>query len=156
MLEPRARGSPTSPSSWEGTTIRRERPARGSVILRAADSRDLATRAARAASAKQGQDIVILDVRDLITITDYFVIVSGTSERQLRTIADEVVHRLRERGSRPVRTEGEPATGWVLLDYVDFVVHLFGEEQRDYYRLESLWRDAPVVAWEEEAGVRSG
>ena len=84
------------------------------------------------------------------------MIVSGTSERQLRTIADEVVHRLRERGSRPVRTEGEPATGWVLLDYVDFVVHLFGEEQRDYYRLESLWRDAPVVAWEEEAGVRSG
>jgi ribosome-associated protein len=156
MLEPRARGSPTSPSSWEGTTSRRERPARGSVILRAADSRDLATRAARAASAKQGQDIVILDVRDLITITDYFVIVSGTSELQLRTIAEEVVHRLRERGSRPVRTEGEPATGWVLLDYVDFVVHLFGEEQRDYYRLESLWRDAPVVAWEEEAGVRSG
>ena len=114
------------------------------------ESRDLARLAARAAASKQGDAIVILDVRDLITITDYFVIVSGTTDRQIRTIVDEVVHVLREEGERPVREEGEAATGWMLLDYVDFVVHVFRTEEREYYRLENLWRDAPVVEQEDE------
>ena len=119
------------------------------------DSRDLARLAARAAASKQGEDILVLDVRDLITITDYFVIVTGTSERQLTTIADEVVKQAKDRGVRPAR-EGEAGARWLLLDFVDFVVHVFHHEERDYYRLENLWRDAPNVEWEERAEASSG
>lgn len=117
------------------------------------ESRAVATAAARAAAAKQGEDIVILDVRDLIVITDYFVIASGTSERQVKTIVEEVEKALRARGVKPVRREGEVDARWVLLDFVDVVVHVFGEAEREYYDLERLWRDAPRVAWEEEPGV---
>ncbi len=92
---------------------------------------------------------------ELITITDYFVIVSGGTERQLKTIADEVVHALKAQGVRPVRQEGDPGARWLLLDFVDFVVHVFHEEEREFYRLENLWRDAPVVRWEEEVEVSS-
>jgi ribosome-associated protein len=120
------------------------------------DSRELARLAARAASSKQGIAIVILDVRDLITITDYFVIASGASERQVDTIADGVVQELKKHGTRPVRTEGEAGTRWVLLDFVDFVVHVFHDEEREYYRLENLWRDAPVVGWADGAEASSG
>ena len=115
----------------------------------------LASLAARAASSKQGEAIVVLDVRDLITITDYFVIVSGGSDRQVKTISDEIVKSLKERGVRPLRHEGEPAAGWVLLDFVDFVVHVFSGEQRDYYRLDNLWADAPVVDWDQKAEAAS-
>lgn len=124
---------------------------RGSVT----DPERLASLAARAASSKQGDAIVVLDVRDLITITDYFVVVSGTSDRQVKSIAEEVVKSLKEHGTRPVRQEGEPATGWMLLDFVDFVVHVFSQEQRDYYRLDNLWADAPVVDWGEKAEAAS-
>ncbi|HYT80126.1 MAG TPA: ribosome silencing factor [Actinomycetota bacterium] len=119
------------------------------------DPGQLASLAARAASSKQGEAIVVLDVRDLITITDYFVIVSGTSDRQVKTIAEEVVKTLKEQGTRPVRREGEPAAGWMLLDFVDFVVHVFSREQRDYYRLDNLWTDAPVLDWDEKAEAAS-
>ncbi len=119
------------------------------------ESRVLASRAARAASAKQGEDIVILDVRELITITDYFVVVSGTSDRQVKTLAEEVEKAVKDDGVKPVRVEGEPETGWLLLDYVDFVVHVFREAERDYYRLESLWADAPRVEWKENADLSS-
>lgn len=120
------------------------------------DSRDLARLAAQAAAAKQGQDITILDVGDLISITDYFVIVSGTSERQLATIAEEVERALRPEGVKPIRREGESGARWLLFDFVDFVVHVFQKEEREFYRLENLWRDAPVVDWEEQAEVSSG
>jgi ribosome-associated protein len=120
------------------------------------DSRDLAVTAARAASSKQGEAIVVLDVSELISITDYFVIVSGGSERQVKTISEEVVRAAKERGVRPVRQEGEAGTRWLLLDFVDFVVHVFHQEEREFYRLENLWRDAPVVEWEEGAEARSG
>jgi ribosome-associated protein len=120
------------------------------------ESIDLACPAAGAASGKQGQRILVLDVRELITITDYFVIVSGGSDRQVKTIADEVTKALRDRGIKPARVEGEAASGWILLDFVDFVVHVFHAEERDHYRLERLWVDAPLVDWEEGAKVRSG
>jgi ribosome-associated protein len=117
------------------------------------DSRELAVLAARAASSKQGSDITILDVGELIAITDFFVIISGSSERQLKSISEEVVWAAKEVGVRPVRQEGEPGTRWLLIDFVDFVVHVFQEEEREFYRLENLWRDAPVVEWEQEAEV---
>ena len=112
------------------------------------DSRQLAAAAARAASAKQAERITVIDVRELITITDYFVICSGTSSRQVSTIADEVVKELKDKGVRPVRREGESGAGWQLIDFVDLVVHVFDEEAREFYRLETLWADAPVVDWE--------
>jgi len=112
--------------------------------------------AARAAAAKQGDRIVVLDVRELIVITDYFVIANGTSERQVRTIVEEVEKALRGQGVKPVRREGEDQGAWVLLDFVDVVVHVFGAEERDYYDLERLWRDAPVVEWEEAGAASSG
>jgi ribosome-associated protein len=109
------------------------------------DTRELARLAAQAASSKQGEAIVILDVRELITITDYFVIASGASDRQVDSIADEVVRQLKVHGTRPVRTEGDPTSRWILLDFVDFVVHLFHPETRSFYQLERLWDDAPEL-----------
>jgi len=120
------------------------------------DSRATAVAAAQAAAGKQASDIVILDVRELIVITDYFVIASGSSERQVRTLVEEMEKTIRDRLDRkPVRREGEDGWGWVLLDYVDVVVHVFSEEQREYYDLERLWRDAPRPEWEESDAVSS-
>ena len=120
------------------------------------DSATLARLAARAASSKQGEATVILDLRELLTITDYFVITSGTSDRQVNTLAEEIVRTLKERGVRPVREERDAQAGWVLLDFVDFVVHVFRQEEREFYRLENLWGDAPTLDWEEEAKASSG
>ena len=118
------------------------------------ESREAGVAAARAAAAKQAEHITILDVHGLIVITDYFVICSGTTERQVRTIVEEIEKALRELGRKPVRREGESEGRWVLLDYVDLVVHVFAEEEREYYDLERLWGDAPRSAWEDE-GVAS-
>ena len=115
------------------------------------DGRELAVAAARAAAEKHAEDVVILDVRELIVITDAFVICTGTTERQVRTIVEEIEKALRRLGHRPVRREGETQSRWVLLDYVDGVVHVFAPEEREYYDLERLWRDAPRVPWEEPA-----
>jgi ribosome-associated protein len=120
------------------------------------DPRDLAILAARTASSKQGEAIVVLDVSELISITDFFVIASGTSDRQVMTIAEEVSKALKGRKVRSLRREGEAGATWVLLDFGDVVVHVFNEQEREYYRLENLWRDAPVVAWQESARVSLG
>jgi ribosome-associated protein len=120
------------------------------------ESKEVAVAAARAAAAKQGADISILDVHGLIVITDYFVIASGSSDRQVKTIVEEVEKDLRQRGVRPVRREGETENRWVLLDYVDVVVHVFAEEEREYYDLERLWGDAPRLRWAESDAASSG
>ncbi|MDQ3916776.1 MAG: ribosome silencing factor [Actinomycetota bacterium] len=110
----------------------------------------LAVEAAEAASAKKAERIVILDVSQQLVITDHFVICSGNTQRQVRTIADEVQRRLQEdHGVKPFRREGEREARWVLLDYVDFVVHVFQTDDRDYYDLERLWSDAPVVPYDD-------
>ncbi len=117
------------------------------------DAKDLVLEAAEAASAKKAERILILDVSQQLVITDYFLICNGNTERQVRTIAEEVEKRLGVRSTRPFRREGEREGRWVLLDYVDFVVHIFQKEDRDYYSLERLWSDAPIVefadSWEE-------
>ena len=120
----------------------------------AEESRQAAVAAARAAAAKQAEHITILDVHGLIVITDYFVICSGATERQVRTIVEEIEKALRDLGRKPVRREGETEKRWVLLDYVDLVVHVFTEQEREYYDLERLWGDAPRSAWEDE-GIAS-
>ena len=113
---------------------------------------DLVMEAAEAASSKKAERIVILDVSQLLVITDHFLVCNGNNERQVRTIADEVERVLREsRGVKPFRREGQREGRWILLDYVDFVVHVFGPEERDYYDLERLWADAPRVAFEDPA-----
>jgi ribosome-associated protein len=120
----------------------------------AEESRQAAVAAARAAAAKQAEHITILDVHGLIVITDYFVICSGATERQVRTIVEEIEKALRDLGRKPVRREGESERRWVLLDYVDLVVHVFTEQEREYYELERLWGDAPRSAWEDD-GIAS-
>ena len=116
----------------------------------------MAAAAARAAGAKQGTDIVVLDVHRVIVITDFFVIASASSERQVRTIVEEIERALRDLGVRPVRREGEAGARWVLLDYVDVVIHVFTEEEREYYDLERLWSDAGRLDWEESGAASSG
>ena len=112
-----------------------------------ADGREIAVTAARAAAAKQAADVTILDVHGLIVITDYFVIASGETDRQVKTILEEVERAVRELGEKPIRREGDADSGWVLLDYIDVVVHVFAQEEREYYDLERLWRDAPRLGW---------
>ena len=114
--------------------------------------REWARTAARAASAKGGEDTVIVEVGLVLAITDAFVITSGRNTRQVRTIAEEVEARLKaEGGISPLRVEGLGDSQWVLLDYGDLVVHVFLDETRAFYDLERLWSDAPRVAWEDEA-----
>jgi ribosome-associated protein len=112
-----------------------------------ADGREIAVTAARAAAAKQAADVTILDVHDLIVITDYFVIASGETDRQVKTILEEVERAVRGLGEKPVRREGDVDSRWVLLDYIDVVVHVFAQQEREYYDLERLWRDAPRLGW---------
>ena len=121
----------------------------------AEESREAAVAAARSASAKQAESVAILDVHGLLVITDFFVIASGTTDRQVKTIVEEVEKALRDLGRKPVRREGETEGRWVLLDYVDVVVHVFAEEEREYYDLERLWRDAPRVDWTENGAASS-
>ncbi|MEZ0235382.1 MAG: ribosome silencing factor [Actinomycetota bacterium] len=127
-------------------TQERRKQAVGATAL--PPSRDVAIAAARAAAEKQATDIVVLDVSKIIVITDHFVICSAGTQRQVRTVIDAVEEALRRLGVKPMRREGEPEAGWWLLDYVDVVVHVFGEEERAYYDLERLWSDAPEVEWE--------
>ena len=111
---------------------------------------ELVLEAARAAFAKKAERIVILDVSSLLVITDHFLICNAGSERLVRTIADEVERRLAEaHGVKPARREGQRESRWVVLDYIDFVVHVFLTEERAYYDLERLWSDAPVIRFEE-------
>jgi ribosome-associated protein len=110
--------------------------------------------AAAAAADKKAERIAILDISKQLVITDFFLICSGNNERQVHTIAEAVEKRLLEEyGTKPYRREGQRDARWVLLDYVDFVVHVFHTEERDYYDLERLWSDADVVAWDGPTGV---
>lgn len=110
-------------------------------------SQDTAIACARIADELKGEDIVILDLRKLTPITDYFVLCSGASERQLKAIGDRILLDLKSQGITRLGVEGEAAGGWLLLDYVDVVVHAFSREARAFYALEMLWGDAPKVAW---------
>ena len=105
--------------------------------------------AVRAAESKQARDIIALDVRQATSFADYFVICSGTNSRQIQAIADAVDERLEALGLRVTHAEGYKQAEWVLLDYVDFVVHVFSEQARKFYDLERLWKSARRMAPEE-------
>ena len=110
---------------------------------------ELATAAASAASDKLATDILILDVSEPLVITDVFVLASASNDRQVRAVVDAVEERLRELGAKPLRREGHQEGRWVLLDFGDIVVHVQHAEEREFYRLERLWKDCPVIEFDD-------
>ena len=114
---------------------------------RTLDPQALAKQIVEIASDKQASDIVLLDIRPISLFADYFVVCSGASERQIDAIIRDTVETLRnEHGVRPLRVEGQAASGWVLIDFGDVIVHVFGAGQREFYKLEELWSAAvPLV-----------
>lgn len=110
-----------------------------------AESELLATRAAELSLEKKGEDVKILDLRGLTSMTDFFVIITADSERKAKAVAEHIVDELKLDGERPMHIEGLDTLHWVLLDYIDVVVHVFQPDERKFYDLESLWSDAPVT-----------
>ena len=116
--------------------------------------RECAIIAAQAADEKKATDIMVQQVGDLIGVTEYFVICTASNNRQVDAVVDEIEEQCRLRGgAKPYHIEGTADGTWSLLDYGSFIVHVFQPETRDYYRLESLWNDAPLVDLEGEAGL---
>ncbi|MBY0287076.1 MAG: ribosome silencing factor [Mycobacteriaceae bacterium] len=109
------------------------------------ESIDMATVAARAASSKLAEDVIVIDVSGQLVITDCFVIASASNERQVNAIVDEVEEKMRLAGHKPARREGGREGRWTLLDFVDIVVHIQHQDERDFYALDRLWRDCPVL-----------
>jgi ribosome-associated protein len=112
---------------------------------------ELARTAAQAAADKLATDIVLIDVSERLAITDLFVIATGSNERQVEAIVDSVEEKLRLAGAKPVRREGHRDGRWVLLDYVDIVVHIQHAEERVFYALERLWKDCPFLPFVDQA-----
>ena len=108
-------------------------------------SRDLAVRVAEIISDTPAADTIVLDIHELSTFADYFVICSGENERQLRAITETISMKMAEDGVRPNRIEGTPASGWIVMDFGDAIIHVFDVDQRSFYRLEALWQEAPTL-----------
>lgn len=116
-----------------------------------AEAIHMATIAAKAASAKLADDIVVIDVSDQLVITDCFVVASASNDRQVNAIVDEVEEKMRLAGYKPARREGTREGRWVLLDYIDIVAHIQHQDERNFYALDRLWRDCPVIPVELDA-----
>jgi len=116
----------------------------------------IAQLAAEAADSKKSFDILVLDLRGLTSIADYFVICSASNTTQVGAIADGIGHALAAEGVRTSHIEGGPEATWVLMDYSDVVVHIFDEQARSYYSLDRLWGDAPCVPLPRKAQVLKG
>ncbi len=114
------------------------------------DNKPFAIAAARAAAEHNSDDIVVLDLRGKSPATDFFVIATGTSGRQMRTVADEICQEARNLGQQRFGRAGYEQGRWILLDFVDVVVHIFDREYRQYYDLELLWGDAEKLQWEKD------
>jgi len=115
--------------------------------------------AVNAADAKKAHDLVILDISGIASFASYFLICTGDSSRQMQAIADEVEKKLKEVGIRPSHVEGYQNSEWILMDYLDLVVHIFSKNARVYYDLERLWRDSKKLdadAWIEPAEPKPG
>ena len=106
---------------------------------------ELLTAAAEAAHDKKAENVLAFDVSEQLAITDAFVLASATNDRQVKAIVDEIEDKLREVGAKPIRREGQREGRWVLIDYGEIVVHVQHEEEREFYALERLWRDCPMI-----------
>jgi len=109
---------------------------------------DRACLCARVASENKARNIVVLDMRGITPLYDFFVLITGTSRRQIHTVTEEIDGALRERGDLRLSVEGYEASTWVVQDYGDVMVHVFTPQTREYYALEDLWADAPKIDWE--------
>lgn len=120
------------------------------------DTRAFSEKVTEIIFTKKGYDVKILDLRELTTFADYFVICSADSDVQVKAIADEVDNELRREGIKPNHSEGYNALQWILIDYFDVIVHVFHKDAREYYNLEKLWGDAPVISVEDKiiSGVK--
>jgi ribosome-associated protein len=118
------------------------------------DTREWVLVAARAAGAMTDEPTVVLEVGEVLAITGWFVITGGDNTRQVKAVAEEIEDKVAEAGGpRPLRVEGLDAAQWVLLDYGDFIVHVFLDEAREFYDLERLWRDVPTLDWRDPSTV---
>jgi ribosome-associated protein len=111
------------------------------------DSAQLARVAADVASDKKASDVMILDIQEVTTFADYFVICSGNSSRQINAVADAIEEELDKQGATLLHREGTADAGWILLDFGDVIVHIFGAKEREYYRLERVWSEAKTVVY---------
>lgn len=105
---------------------------------------------AEAADHRKGENIIVLDLRGISSVSDFFVIVSGSSEPHLKAIRNEIEHRLKEKHVSPKGIDGFPQSQWVVMDYIDVMVHIFAKDQREFYALERLWGDAKSIEWQEK------
>jgi len=111
------------------------------------ESLQLAKAAVDIASDKKASDVLLLDIREISTIADYFVICNGNNPRQIQAIADALYEELKKQGAQLLYREGIADSGWLLLDFGDVMVHIFGPKEREYYRLERLWNEAKTVVY---------
>lgn len=118
------------------------------------DSKKFAKQIAEIIQSKKGYDIKIMELKNISSIADYFVVCSADSDRQVKAIADEVEDKLREIGIKTVHREGYESLSWVILDYFDVMIHIFKSEARTFYNLEKLWGDAPVITIKDEEPVK--
>jgi ribosome-associated protein len=116
---------------------------------------EILVQATRAAREKKALDLTVLDLREVTSFADYFLICSGTSTRQVQAIADAVLGKLREAGTRPLHVEGYEVAEWTLIDFGSLIVHVFSEKARRFYDLERLWRDAKRVEIPDEGQSRN-
>lgn len=139
-------------------TLEDKRPPTESLVVTATDrSLELITTAAQAAADKLAHDVIAYDVSDVLSITDAFLLASAPNDRQVKSIVDEIEERLlKELGAKPVRREGDRDSRWILLDYVDIVVHVQHSEERVFYALERLWKDCPEIELPEDARATRG
>jgi ribosome-associated protein len=124
-------------------------------VTATAEAIEMAAVAARAAASKLAEDVVVIDVSGQLVITDCFVIASASNERQVNAIVDEVEEKMRRAGYKPARREGAREGRWTLLDYVDIVVHIQHQDERNFYALDRLWGDCPMVAVDLSADTAS-
>ncbi len=111
------------------------------------NSRELAVQFARLAQERNADDVLVLDLRELSPVTDFFVIATGTSNRQMRSLADDLKILGRESGNKVWKAAGLDASNWIVMDFVDVVVHLFSDDLRKHYDLELIWGESPRIDW---------
>lgn len=114
------------------------------------DAKDRAEKVSQLMLDKKADDVVILDLRELTPISDFFIICSASSDTQVKAISDHIVKEMSKEGEKPWHNEGYKNLSWVLIDFVDIVAHIFLKESRKFYNLEGLWGDAPVIAVKDE------